>query len=68
MAGAVEELFGKKGTDTAAENRRALAEACRWTVSANASFELPGSPPHRPSSRPPQTLSNSLRTPAARPT
>jgi 2-oxoglutarate ferredoxin oxidoreductase subunit alpha len=42
MAGAVEELFGKKGTDTAAENRRALAEACRWTASANASFPLPG--------------------------
>jgi len=44
MAGAVEELFGKKGTDTAAENRRALAEACRWTASANAPFPLPGQP------------------------
>ena len=44
MAGAVEELFGKKGTDTSAENRRALAEACRWTGSANASFPLPGQP------------------------
>lgn len=48
MAGAVEELFGKKGTDTAAENRRALAEACRWTASANASFSLPGPPPPAP--------------------
>ena len=45
MAGAVEELFGKKGTDTAAENRHALAEACRWTGAANASFPLPGQPP-----------------------
>lgn len=44
MAGAVEELLGKKGTDTAAENRRALAESCRWTAAANASFPLPGSP------------------------
>ncbi len=44
MAGAVEELFGKKGTDAAAENRRALAEACRWTASVNASFRLPGQP------------------------
>jgi len=44
MAGAVEELFGKKGTDTAAENRRALAEACRWTLSAGASFALPDPP------------------------
>jgi len=44
MAGAVEELFGKKGTETAAENRRALAEACRWTMSANTSFPLPGQP------------------------
>jgi 2-oxoglutarate ferredoxin oxidoreductase subunit alpha len=45
LAGVVEELFGKKGTDTAAENRRALAEACRWTAAANPSFELPGPPP-----------------------
>jgi 2-oxoglutarate ferredoxin oxidoreductase subunit alpha len=44
MAGAVEELFGKKGTDTTAENRRALAEACRWAASAHASFLLPGQP------------------------
>jgi 2-oxoglutarate ferredoxin oxidoreductase subunit alpha len=44
MAGAVEELFGKKGTDTAAENRRALAEACRWAVSANVSFPMPAPP------------------------
>jgi len=44
MAGAVEELFGKKGTDTAAENRRALAAACRWTRSASTSFPLPGQP------------------------
>jgi 2-oxoglutarate/2-oxoacid ferredoxin oxidoreductase subunit alpha len=44
MAGAIEELFGKKGTDTAAENRRALAEACRWTASSGASFQLPGRP------------------------
>jgi len=44
MAGAVEELFGKKGTDTAAENRRALAEACRWTAGANGSFSLPQLP------------------------
>ncbi len=44
MAGAVEELFGKKGTDTAAENRRALAEACRWTAGSGASFPLPGAP------------------------
>jgi len=45
MAGAVEELFGKKGTDTVAENRRALAEACRWSVAAGASLPLPGAPP-----------------------
>jgi 2-oxoglutarate ferredoxin oxidoreductase subunit alpha len=45
MAGAVEELFGKKGTDTAAENRRALAEACRWTAAAGAAFALPEPPP-----------------------
>jgi len=44
MAGAVEELFGKKGTDTAAENRSALAEACRWTAAANTMFQLPGQP------------------------
>lgn len=44
MAGAVEELFGKKGTDTAAENRRALAEACRWTAGEKASLALPGQP------------------------
>lgn len=44
MAGAVEELFGKKGTDTAAENRRALAEACHWTLGAGVSFPLPERP------------------------
>ncbi len=44
LAGAVEELFGKKGTDTTAENRRALAEAYRWTLSTNTSFQLPGQP------------------------
>ena len=44
MAGAVEELFGKKGPDATAENRRALAEACRWTLGAGASFPLPERP------------------------
>ena len=44
MAGAVEELFGKKGADATAENRRALAEACRWVADAKASFPLPGRP------------------------
>jgi 2-oxoglutarate ferredoxin oxidoreductase subunit alpha len=54
MAGAVEELFGKKGTDTAAENRRALAEACRWTAAANTRFPLPG----QPSPSPPRLMLN----------
>jgi 2-oxoglutarate ferredoxin oxidoreductase subunit alpha len=45
MAGAVEELFGKKGPDATAENRRVLAEACRWTLGAGASFPLPERPP-----------------------
>ncbi|MHB8836904.1 MAG: 2-oxoacid:acceptor oxidoreductase subunit alpha [Candidatus Methylomirabilia bacterium] len=44
MAGAVEELFGKKGADTTAENRRALGEACRWTAAGSTSFQLPGRP------------------------
>jgi len=44
MATALEELFGKKGADTAAENRRALGEACRWTAAGSASFPLPGQP------------------------
>jgi 2-oxoglutarate ferredoxin oxidoreductase subunit alpha len=48
MAAAVEELFGKKGTDTAAENRRALGAACRWTAAGSPSFQLPGQPPPAP--------------------
>jgi 2-oxoglutarate ferredoxin oxidoreductase subunit alpha len=44
LAGAVEAMFGKKGEDAAAENRRALAEACRWTLSTGASFALPVRP------------------------
>jgi len=44
MAGTVEELFGKKGTDAAAENRRALAQACRWSASAKVLFALPPAP------------------------
>ena len=44
LAAAVEEMFGKKGAAATAENRRALAEACRWTLAAGASFALPGRP------------------------
>jgi 2-oxoglutarate ferredoxin oxidoreductase subunit alpha len=44
MAGAVEELFGKKGAEAAAENRRALEQSCRWAASAGATFPLPGAP------------------------
>lgn len=44
LAAAVEELFGKKGADTTAENRRALGEACRWTAAGSTSFQLPGTP------------------------
>jgi 2-oxoglutarate ferredoxin oxidoreductase subunit alpha len=44
LAGAVEELFGKKGTDATAENRRALAESCRWAAAAKTPFALPGAP------------------------
>ncbi len=45
MATAVEELFGKKGAEATAENRRALAEASRWAGSSGANFALPGRPP-----------------------
>ncbi|HWR98378.1 MAG TPA: 2-oxoacid:acceptor oxidoreductase subunit alpha [Candidatus Methanoperedens sp.] len=41
LAGAVEELFGKKGSEASAENQRALAAACGWTRSAGAAFPLP---------------------------
>ncbi|HEY5998410.1 MAG TPA: 2-oxoacid:acceptor oxidoreductase subunit alpha [bacterium] len=44
LAAGVEEMFGKKAPDAAAENRRALAEACRWTAEAGASFALPERP------------------------
>jgi len=44
MAGAVEELFGKKGAGTTEENRRALGGACRWTAAGSTSFPLPGQP------------------------
>jgi 2-oxoglutarate ferredoxin oxidoreductase subunit alpha len=44
MAGTVEELFGKKGADATAENRRALAGACRWAADTKVSFPLPGRP------------------------
>jgi 2-oxoglutarate ferredoxin oxidoreductase subunit alpha len=44
MAGAVEELFGKKGADAAEENRRALAAACRWAAGKAVPFALPPAP------------------------
>ena len=44
MAAAVEELFGKKGAEAAAENRRALEQSCRWAASAGATFALPPGP------------------------
>jgi 2-oxoglutarate ferredoxin oxidoreductase subunit alpha len=48
MAAAVEEIFGKKGAQATADNRRALAAACRWASSSGASFALPGAPPAGP--------------------
>lgn len=51
MALAVDEFFGKKGADSTADNRRALAAACRWTAGANASFALPQAPAPRAAPR-----------------
>lgn len=44
MSRAVDELFGKKGGEVAAENGRALAESCRWAAASGASVPLPGAP------------------------
>jgi 2-oxoglutarate ferredoxin oxidoreductase subunit alpha len=44
MAEAVEGLFGKKGGETAAENRRALAAACRWAAGTGRRLGIPGAP------------------------
>jgi len=44
LAAVTEELFGHKATDDVAENRRALAESCRWAAGSGASLPIPGQP------------------------
>jgi 2-oxoglutarate ferredoxin oxidoreductase subunit alpha len=44
LAAALEELFGKKGAAAAADNRQALAGACRWASATGRRLAIPGAP------------------------